>query len=311
MPKGKSQVWLGILCAIIAAVGFSIKSILIKLAFAQGVDSVTLLALRMLFAMPFFIAMLVWDKSKTQRINLQSADWRMILALSTAYYLFNVLDFLGLQTVSAGLERLIQFLYPTMTVLLAAWLYRRRLGRAVIWAMLLSYAGITLVFWDQALHDVSSQHAGFILGSVLIFISALCYAIYLVGAGHVIPRMGATRFTAYAMLLASMASLVQFLLTHHAAQLLQNSTVYGLAVAMALFSTVMPVFALAAGMRLIGSANTSLIGSAGPVFTIYLAHVFLGEKLSAVQLIGSLLVLLGVLLISKHSKKESSAAVTS
>ncbi|MGZ8251362.1 MAG: DMT family transporter [Methylophilaceae bacterium] len=298
------RILIGVFCALIAAAGFSIKSILIKQAFAYGVDSVTLLALRMTFALPFFIGMTLWDvRSKrldgASRPALSRRDWVIILGLSTAYYLFNYLDFLGLQTISAGLERMIQFLYPTMTVLLSAWLYKKALSRKVVMAMVLSYAGITLVF----MHDISMQSAGIGLGAALVFASAMFYAIYLVGAGHVIPRMGATRFTAYAMIIASLASLLQFTLSHSLTALQQPLQVYELAIAMALFSTVLPVFMLAAGMRLIGSASTSLIGSIGPIFTIYLAHIFLHEEISLMQLLGSSLVLAGVILISRNSKQ--------
>jgi drug/metabolite transporter (DMT)-like permease len=287
---------LGITFAAIAAIGFSLKSIFIKSAFGYGVDSVTLLALRMGFSLPFFVVMMFW---KRQRLALTNADWRMIIALSTAYYLFNYLDFLGLQSISASLERLIQFLYPTMTVLLSAWLYKKALSGKVISAMLLSYVGIALVF----MHDITPQ-TNIGLGAALVFASAMFYAIYLVGAGHVIARIGVTRLTAYSMSFASFASLLQFGLTHPINALLQPAAVYQLAIAMALFSTVLPVFMLAAGMRLIGSANTSLIGSVGPIFTIYLAHVFLGEQISAPQLLGAMLVLTGVVFISMHSKES-------
>lgn len=288
---------LGIGCAAIAAIGFSLKSIFIKAAFGYGVDSVTLLALRMGFSLPFFAAMLFWERQRQGKLSGQ--DWRAITALSTAYYLFNYLDFLGLQSISASLERMIQFLYPTMTVLLSAWLYKQALSGKVIAAMLLSYVGITLVF----MHDITPQ-TNFGLGVGLVFASAMFYAIYLVGAGHVIPRIGAKRFTAQAMLIASFASLLQFGFTHPMSALHQPNAVYHLAIAMALLSTVLPVFMLSAGMRLIGSANTSLIGSVGPVFTIYLAHVFLGERISSIQLLGATLVLVGVVFISMNSKES-------
>ena len=295
------NVAIGITCALIAAVGFSIKSILIKLAFGHGVDSVTLLALRMGFALPFFIGMALWDNKLRDngRVALTRRDWLLIIGLSTSYYLFNYLDFLGLQTISAGLERMIQFLYPTMTVLISAWLYKQVLSKKVLIALLLSYAGITLVF----MHDFNLQQSGIGLGSALVFASALFYAIYLVGAGHVVTRIGATRFTAYAMILACLASLIQFALSHPLTALIQPLAVYELAIAMAIFSTVLPVFMLVVGMRLIGSASTSLIGSIGPIFTIYLAHIFLDEKISLMQLLGSLLVLAGVILISRDSRQ--------
>ncbi|MGA7750267.1 MAG: DMT family transporter, partial [Gallionella sp.] len=210
------------------------------------------------------------------------------------YYLASYLDFLGLQYISAGLERLILFLYPTMVVLISALMFNHKVGRAEGFALVISYAGITLVF----LHDMRVLQHDAPLGSILVFGSALAYAVYLVGAGHTIARIGATRFTAYVLTVACIACLAQFAVTHHVADLNLPYRVYGLSIAMAVFSTVLPAFLLAAAMRRIGSMHTSMIGSIGPVSTIYLAYVFLGEQLSPVQITGSILVLAGVLMIS-------------
>jgi drug/metabolite transporter (DMT)-like permease len=137
-----------------------------------------------------------------------------------------------------------------------------------------------------------------------VFISALFYAIYLVGSGHIIAHIGATRLTAYAMIIACLASIIQFGLSHPLTAIQQSLEVYKIALTMAIFSTVLPVFMLAIGMRLIGSARTSLIGSIGPIFTLYLAHVFLNENVTLLQLLGSILVLLGVIFISRNQKED-------
>lgn len=185
--------------------------------------------------------------------------------------------------------------YPTMVVILSALISRKAIGRRILAALALSYAGIALVF----LHDVGMSRGGILLGAALVFASTLSYSVYLVGAGHAIARIGATRFTAYAMVVASAASLIQFAVTHPlSASLHLSSRVYELGPAMALFSTVLPVFLLSAAIRRIGAGHTSLIGSIGPVATIYLAHVFLGETVSLLQIAGSSLVLAGVLIIS-------------
>lgn len=294
------DVLFGIAFAVLAAVGFSAKAILVKLAYFDAVDAVTLLALRMAFSVPFFLVVALWAKT-THAESLNKQDWMAILALGlVGYYLSSYLDFLGLQTISAGLERLILFLYPTMTVILSAVLYRRAISRKVIAAMILSYAGIFLVF----LHDVGMNRSGIALGASFVFASTLSYSIYLVGAGHAIARIGAARFTAYAMIVASSACLLQFGVTHPLAALDLPIRVYKLAIAMAIFSTVLPVFLLSAGIRRIGSGNASLIGSIGPVATIYLAHVFLNEGVSLQQLAGSLLVLTGVITVSISSRSE-------
>ena len=289
--------------SLLAAIGFSVKSILVKLAYAYHVDALTLLTLRMAFAVPFFIGIAIWAWLKHSD-PLGRREWVTLAGLSLGYYLFNYLDFLGLQSISAGLERLIQFLYPTMTVILAALLHRRAIPLRIIAAMILSYLGIAMVF----VHDVNVSQNNIAMGSSLVFASTLCYAIYLVGAGHSIARMGTIRFTAYAMVVASLINLSQFFATHPLEVLIQPVPVYQLAILMAIFSTVLPVFLLTAGIRRIGSGEASLIGSIGPVFTIYLAHVFLNESVSLLQIAGSLLVLIGVVAVSLGSRSRIQTA---
>ena len=293
------EVFIGVMFALLAAVGFSAKAILVKLAYLDHVDAITLLALRMMFSVPFFIAVAIWVNGRNS-VPLQRQDWVAVLGLGLlGYYLSSYLDFLGLEHITAGLERLILFLYPTMTVILSAVIYKRAIGRKVIAAMLLSYAGILLVF----LHDISVSQGSVFLGASLVFASALCYSIYLVGAGHAISRIGATRFTAYAMVVACVASLLQFGVTHSLSVLELPMRVYWLSLAMAIFSTVLPVFLLSYAIRRIGSGSSSLIGSIGPVATIALAYVFLNEAVSGLQIAGTILVLAGVLMISLNSNK--------
>lgn len=294
------EVFLGVIFALLAAVGFSAKAILVKLAYLDHVDAVTLLALRMVFSVPFFIGVAIWAQRRHAQ-PLDAHDRLLVLGLGLiGYYCSSFLDFLGLQYISAGLERLILFLYPTMTVLLTALVYKRAIGRMVIAAMALSYAGIALVF----LHDVGTKEGSIVLGSVLVFASTLSYSIYLVGAGHAIARIGAMRFTAYAMVVASAASLLQFVVMRPLDALDLPLQVYGYSIAMAIFSTVLPVFLLSFAIRRIGSGSASLIGTIGPVSTIYMAYVILDESISLLQIAGSVLVLIGVLLISRNSKRE-------
>jgi drug/metabolite transporter (DMT)-like permease len=298
----KRDVFLGIVFSLLAAIGFSVKSILVKLAYVYHVDAITLLTLRMAFAVPFFLGIAIWAWLKHTE-PLGKNEWFILVGLGLGYYLFNYLDFLGLQFISAGLERLIQFLYPTLTVILAALLYRRAIPPKVIAAMLLSYAGIAMVF----VHDISVNQGNVAFGSALVFASTLFYAIYLVGAGHSIARMGTMRFTAYAMIIACLIGLGQFTITHPLEAIIQPMPVYQLAILMAIFSTVLPVFLLTAGIRRIGSGEASLIGSIGPIFTIYLAHVFLNENVSSLQIAGSFFVLAGVVAVSLNSRTRVKA----
>jgi drug/metabolite transporter (DMT)-like permease len=288
------QTLLGAAFAALAAVGFSGKAILVKLAYGSEVDAVTLLALRMAFSAPVFLTIALWSHGKGRAERLERRDWLAVLGLGLiGYYLSSLLDFTGLEYISAGLERLILFLYPTMVVILTAVIFNHPIGRRETLALALSYAGIALVF----LHDVGVSREGVLVGGALVFASTLSYSIYLVGAGHAIARLGATRFTAYAMVVACCATLAQFALTHPVSALHVPVRVYWLGASMAAFSTVLPVFLLSAGIRRIGSRHTSLIGSIGPIATIAMAHVFLGEGVSVQQLAGSMLVLSGVLVI--------------
>lgn len=297
---------IGVIFALLASIGFSAKSIFIKLAYLDQVDAITLLALRMVFAVPFFIAVAIWLQWRSAP-PLKRQDWIAVLVLGLlGYYLSSFLDFLGLLYITAGLERLILFIYPTLTVILSAFIYKRAIGKKVVLAMVLSYVGIALVF----LHDVSTSQsnaditqAEVLLGAGLVFASALSYATYLVGAGHAIARMGATRFTAYASIVASIASLLQFAVARPLSALALPLRVYELSIAMALFSTVLPLFLLSYAIRRVGSGNTSLIGSMGPVVTIVLAYVFLGEAISYLQIAGTVLVLTGVVTISFNSTR--------
>lgn len=284
----------GVMFALVAAIGFSAKAVLVKLAYIEQVDPVTLLALRMAFSLPFFL-LAAWVANRHQsHTPMTRSDWWAVTVFGfTGYYLASFLDFLGLQYISAGLERLILFLYPTMVVLISAIWFRQRIGRRIVVALVLSYLGIAFAY----VHDMQIQAQGVLLGAALVFASALAYAIYLIGAGHTIARIGSTRFTAYAMTVACVAALLQFAVMNPLSDLTQPTQVYALSLSMAIFSTVMPAFILAAAIRRIGSMRTSIIGSVGPVSTIYLAYVFLGEAVSMVQIVGSLLVLAGVLMI--------------
>lgn len=285
---------------LISAIGFSVKAIMVKLAYAYHVDAITLLALRMAFAMPLFLALAMWSSNGATRLERQ--DWIAVTLLGLfGFYLANTLDFFGLEFISAGLERLILFLYPTMVLVLSALFFGRRITRAEILALALSYMGIALAF----AHDMASQQENIVLGSALIFGSALAYAFYLMGSGQIIARIGAMRFAAYVMLVAGMANILQFVVTHPVSALELPVRVYELSLAMAVVSTVLPTMLLAAGIRRIGAHSASLIGSVGPVTTIALAYVFLNEPISMTQILGSCLVLAGVLIVSlKHGNKR-------
>jgi drug/metabolite transporter (DMT)-like permease len=288
----------GMLFALLAAFGFSFKAILVKLAYAwQPVDAITLLALRMLFALPFFVAIAWHARGSGERTRVAANDWLRLTWLGlTGYYLASILDFWGLGYINAGLERLILFLYPTLVVVLGAWLGRRRVARREIWALALSYGGIAVAFASD-LH-LATDRGALLLGSGLVFGSAVANALYLLASGPTIARIGTRRAAAYAMLISTGFVLAQFAATQPLAALRQPWPIYGLALAMAVFSTVLPGVLLAESIKRIGAGQVALIGSAGPIITIYLGVVVLGEPATAAQLLGAALVLTGVLMVT-------------
>jgi drug/metabolite transporter (DMT)-like permease len=300
--------WIGPVCAVLGVLGFSFKAILIKLAYAwHPVDAVTLLALRMLFSAPFFIAMAWWAGRRPAARPITRRDWRALVWLGfIGYYLASLLDFMGLVYITAALERLVLFLYPTLVVLLSAVLRGRPISRRAILALLLSYAGIAFVF----VHDLrlGGDTAALWTGGALVFASAFAYALYLVDAGDVIARMGSLRFIAWAMLVSSAFVLTQFALTRDLALLRVPAPIYGLSLAMAVFSTVLPTWLIAEAIHRLGANTSSLIGSLGPVFTIGLGAMILGESVHAIQLVGAALVLLGVALVTLQPSRARDAA---
>ncbi len=295
------RLW-GVLLVLLAAVGFSAKAIFVKLAYRHGVDAFALLALRMIFSLPFFLVMAWWASRSAAAQPLSKNDWWLVIAMGLAgYYLSSLLDFLGLQYISAGLERLILFLYPTFVVLLSALFFKRAITRRDIFSLLISYAGIAFVF----LHDFQSGQNNIVWGSLLVLGSAVSFAVYFIGSGRIVGKIGSLRYSAYATIVSCIAVLMQFGLTRDVATLIQSDTVYGLSLTMAVFSTVLPVYLLSEGIRRIGSSHASMIGSIGPVLTISLASIFLDEAMGVTQWFGMMLVLAGVLAIGMTPKKPS------
>ena len=306
----------GAVLAFTAAAFFSMKAIFVKLAYLGQIDAgletdaVTVLALRMLFSLPVLLIAAFWS-SRRHKHRLTRKDWFAVLFLgAVGYYLSSLLDFMGLQYITAGLERLILFLYPTVVAILSFFLFKKPIGRTGIIALVLSYIGIALA----SVHDVETSgnaHA-VLIGGGLIFACTITYAIYLVGQGEVVGRIGATRFAALATTVAAACVLIQFVILHPAAALVtQPSRVYLHSGLMALVSTILPIFMTAKAIQMIGAAKVSLIGAVGPVATIFFGWLLLGEDVSIQQMIGAALVLAGVILVArKASPKPVAPAAT-
>jgi drug/metabolite transporter (DMT)-like permease len=292
----------GFIAAFLGAVLFSTKAIIVKKAFADtGVPALSLLTFRMLFSLPFYLVIAFFASRQQQNVQFTTKDWLLIFFLGIiGYYLSSLFDFMGLQYVSAGIERLILFLYPTFVVLINAILFGQLVTRNQKTALLLTYAGIGIAYFGEM--QLTETNADFIWGSLLIFICALTYASYLVGSGRLIPKMGASKFTAYVMLAATIGVLVHFFFAsdYRNLQLTKELTIYSSM--LAIIATVIPSFLIAFGMKKIGANNTAIITSIGPVSTILQAHWILGEHIFPAQIIGTLLVIAGVLLIGWKQK---------
>jgi drug/metabolite transporter (DMT)-like permease len=285
----------GLAAAILGAAGFSIKAIFVKSAFRYGVDAETLLALRMLYSLPLFLLM-GFAAGRSAALPISARDWRALALLGVlGYYSASYLDFLGLQYISAALERVILFTYPTIVVVFTAWRDRRWPSRATGTALLLCYAGVALV----VTHDLHGGGHGTIVGSALVFASAVSYAFYLLRAGPLLLRLGSARVAAWGTTIACVLALLQFVLLRPVSTIVaQPWQVQALGAAMAVFSTVLPVWLVSEAMRQLGPGPTALIGSLGPVITLLLAWVLLGESLGALQLLGVALVVYGVRIVA-------------
>ncbi len=287
-----------------AAVALSSKAIMVKLAYAYPVDAITLIALRMVFSAPFFIILALWTRASVGAPIISRRDgWTILIIGILGGYGPMWLDFAGLMYVSAGLERIILFLYPTLVVLITAVVFKQRIGKREIFALISTYAGVALVVGHDLI-ALKTSASGTIIGVFLVSASAFVYAVYLVLCGRLIPRVGALQFTAYSMLAATVASLLHFATTTHTVPVMHlPAQVYWLSLLMAVVATVLPAVLLNTGIHHIGSNKASLVASVGPVSTILLAYIFLGEPITWLQLAGTALVLLGVLVIVKPKQQ--------
>ncbi len=293
--NAKNNYLTGFVITFIGAILFSTKAIFVKLAFANTtVDAISLLALRMVFALPFYLGIAFFYSNKADNIKFTARQWLKIIFLGIiGYYLSSLFDFIGLQYISAGLERLILFLYPTFAILLNAVIFKKKINRIQKLALLLTYIGIGIAYFAELKLDDTNPH--FFLGTFFIFLCALTFSVYLVGSGRLIPLVGATKFTAYTMTSASLGVLIHYFAAGNIIQNFSKPVLeYGLLIA--IIATVIPTFFISNGLKKIGSNNVAIISSIGPVSTILQAHFILGERLLTAQIIGTGLVILGVFL---------------
>ncbi|GAB3323234.1 DMT family transporter [Larkinella ripae] len=299
--SNRIRYWIGALLVFLAAFCFALKGVLIKLAYQYRIDTISLLTLRMVFALPFYVAIAFYLTRRLPPAGLSATNWLKLGMLGiTGYYIASFLNFLGLVYITASLERILLFVYPTFVLLLGMILYGRKVNRLQILALLLTYAGIVVAFVPNI---NSGQQKDVFLGAFWVVLSGLVYAVYLVGSDSMIARVGAQRYTCYAMITATAVTVLHCALVNGLNLFHYPAPVYWLALVMAVLVTVIPTFMIAEGIKRIGSGNASIVASIGPIFTIVLATTFLDETISFSQFGGTLLVLFGVFLIGWKGRK--------
>src|SRR3990167_1443909 len=292
----------GLFLAIAGAIAFSGKAIIVKLAYRYGVDAVTLIMLRMLMALPFFLVIVWWTGRKARLSGvalprLTAHDKWGILGLGvTGYYLASFLDFAGLAYISASLERLILYLNPTLVVLLGLLLYQRHIQRAQGWGMLISYCGVLLVFG----HEIQFLGRDAALGALLVFLSAVSYALYMTFSGELVQRLGSLRLVGLATTVACLLCIGQFVLLRPWSAALVAPEVIWLSILNATLCTAAPVLMVMMAIERIGPSLSAQAGMVGPMSTILMGVVILGEPFTVWVAAGTVLVLAGIYVFSRR-----------
>ncbi|HWP20473.1 MAG TPA: DMT family transporter [Burkholderiaceae bacterium] len=284
----------GLLLAVLGSIAFSGKAIIVKLAYRYGVDAVTLIMYRMLFALPLFAVMAWW--AGRGKAPLARRDWLGILGLGVSgYYLASFLDFMGLQYISASLERLILYLNPTLVLALSVWIFKKRVTWRQLLAIAVSYAGVLLVFG----HEVNFEGRNVLLGTTLVFASAVSYAVYLVYSGEMVRRLGSLRLVGWASLVACVLCIVQFVVLRPLSAAVVAPEVIWLSVLNATLCTVAPVLMVMMAIERVGATIAAQTGMVGPLSTLMMGVLILGEPFTMWIAVGTFVVLTGIWLLAR------------
>ena len=291
---GNRQFGSGLALAALGAIAFSGKAIIVKLAYRYGVDAVTLIMLRMLFALPMFLVLAWW--AGRGKPALSARDWWVCGALGFfGYYLASYLDFAGLRYVTASLERLVLYLNPTLVLLLSLLIYRRRVTLRQLSAMAVSYVGIALVFG----HEMTLDQPGTGRGAALVFGSAVSYALYLVISSEEVRRIGSLRLTGWASTVACVLCIVQFVLLRPLSEAHVAPPVVWLSLLNAVVCTVAPIMMVMMAIERIGAPLTAQTGMIGPLSTISMGVLILGEPFTGWTVVGTAFVLAGIWVLAR------------
>ncbi|WP_296357487.1 DMT family transporter [Winogradskyella sp.] len=293
--KLKSTLIYGVLLGILGIVLFSSKAVMVKLAYNYNIDVLSMLFLRMLFAFPFYVVIAYYYRNEAKEDTTRNDLVWLVFFGVIGYYLASYFDFVGLTYIKASLERIILFIYPTIVLLFNKWFLKRHITNNQKLAILITYVGILVTFGSEV--QLSGNHA--YLGGFFVLLSAITYASYLVGSGWLIPKFGVMRFTAYAMLVSCLCVFVHYGLFSRVDIYNYPWQVYVLGLGIAVFATVIPSFLVSISIKMISSSNFAVIAGIGPISTIILAVLFLDERLTLVQILGTIVVIFGILLVSK------------
>ncbi len=305
----QSGFYLSIILASLGAILFAAKAIVVKFSYQYGATADVVLTLRMVFSLPIFWLAVWWNQRITSPQPLIRKDVIKVCAIGLlGYFLSSYLDFLGLHYISAGLERVILYLTPAIVLVLSKFFLKKEIDRRQYWAMVVAYLGIMMVF----MHDIElNDHSAVVLGSVLVFLAAVVYSVYLIFAGELVGRVGSIRLVALASASATVATCIQSLVLGVDQLFVQQPEVYYFAFINALFCTFMPMLFIMMAVNRIGSSLTAQAGTIGPVGTAFLGWYFLGEPVSALQLAGIVVVLIAIaILLSIGNKPNQNPAVT-
>ncbi|WP_136465264.1 DMT family transporter [Flagellimonas onchidii] len=302
MPDKNFNKSLGVLYGVLGVVLFSSKAVMVKLAYEYKVSTLDLLLFRMLFALPFYATILCLVRKKQQE-KTTTKDYLWLFGFGfLGYYLASYFDFLGLNYIKAGLERIILFIYPTIVVFLSRFFFKEKISKIQMTAIGITYLGLMVTFWNEL--EIKGNQV--LWGGFLVLMSAITYASYLVGSGWLIPKFGVLRFTCYAMIASTFCIMIHYSFSGSWNLFDYPTPVYLYGFAMAILATLIPSFLVSASIQRLGASNFSILGSLGPISTILLAYVFLAERLSYSQLLGMLIVIFGVTYLSINRKRKSS-----
>lgn len=291
----------GVFIGILGIVMFSSKAVMVKLAYQYEVDAISILLLRMLFSFPFYVAIALFYKNKNENedVVLVKKDYLWVAFFGfIGYYLSSYFDFVGLVYIKASLERIILFLYPTIIILFNKLFLKQQVTKNQVYAIVITYIGIIITFWNEVAISGSDTY----IGGFLIFLCAITYAAYISGSGWLIPKFGVIKFTAYAMIVSCICVFVHYSITNEIDLLNYPWQVYMLGFLIAIFATVIPSFLVSASIKLISSSNFAVIAAVGPISTIILATIFLNERLTLLQLLGAIVVIIGITIVSLKKK---------